>query len=203
MRSHWGSGLAVPTREYQAFRSYELLRLDLDQPFKAEYAAGIAESRRSLACLHKSNSGEAVRAALGHRPADKRKVAYDRVSHIPLAGDFLFGFAALFAIINPYGLAFIFHDRTIGLTDRERARIAVRIALYAFAVILMSLFVGGHVLRFFGITMPALGIGGGLVVAASGWSMLHAPPVAHDMHQTPTAGYSAIRRMAFFPMTIP
>jgi multiple antibiotic resistance protein len=24
-------------------------------------------------------------------------------------GDFLFGFSALFAIINPYGLAFIFH----------------------------------------------------------------------------------------------
>ncbi|WP_375783047.1 MarC family protein [Bradyrhizobium sp. Pha-3] len=118
-------------------------------------------------------------------------------------GDFLFAFGALFAIINPYGLAFIFHDRTIGLTDRERARIALRIAVYAFAVILMSLFVGGHVLRFFGITMPALRIGGGLVVAATGWSMLHAAPVAHDVHATSTAGFSAIRRMAFFPMTIP
>ncbi|WFU37071.1 MarC family protein [Bradyrhizobium brasilense] len=68
----------------------------------------------------------------------------------------------------------------MGLTDRERARIALRIAVYAL-VILMSLFVGGHVLRFFGITVPALRIGGRLVVAATGWSMLHAPPVAHDV----------------------
>ena len=37
-------------------------------------------------------------------------------------GDFLFGFSALFAIINPYGLAFIFHDRTVGLSERERAQ---------------------------------------------------------------------------------
>ena len=31
--------------------------------------------------------------------------------------DFLFAFGALFAIINPYGLAFVFLDRTIGLSD--------------------------------------------------------------------------------------
>ena len=43
--------------------------------------------------------------------------------------DFLFAFGALFAIINPYGLAFVFLDRTIGLSDvdllvqvRHRAR---------------------------------------------------------------------------------
>jgi multiple antibiotic resistance protein len=52
-------------------------------------------------------------------------------------GDFLFGFSALFAIINPYGLAFIFHDRTVGLSERERARVALRIALYAFGVLLV------------------------------------------------------------------
>ena len=70
-------------------------------------------------------------------------------------GDFLFGFSALFAIINPYGLAFIFHERTVGLSERERASVARRIALYAFAVLLVSLSVGSHILRFFGISMPA------------------------------------------------
>jgi len=83
-------------------------------------------------------------------------------------GDFLFGFSALFAIINPYGLAFIFHDRTAGLSERERARVALRIALYAFGVLLVSLFIWNHILRFFGISMPALRIAGGLVVAVTG-----------------------------------
>jgi multiple antibiotic resistance protein len=117
-------------------------------------------------------------------------------------GDFLFGFSALFAIINPYGMAFIFHDRTVGLSDRERARVALRIALYAFAVILVSLFIGSHILRFFGISMPALRIAGGLVVAATGWTMLNAAPVTPG-HATSTADFATIQRMTFFPLTIP
>lgn len=118
-------------------------------------------------------------------------------------GDFLFAFGALFAIINPYGLAFIFLDRTMGLSDSERARVATRIALYAFAVILGSLFVGAQVLKIFGISMPALRIAGGLVVAASGWSMLQAPPTAPGAHATSSANFAIVQRMAFFPLTIP
>jgi multiple antibiotic resistance protein len=117
--------------------------------------------------------------------------------------DFLFGFGALFAIINPYGLAFVFHDRTVALSERERARVALRIALYAFGVLLVSLFVGNHIPRFFGISMPALRIGGGLVVAATGWSMLHAAPSLQGGHATSTVNFAAIRKMAFFPLTIP
>jgi len=117
-------------------------------------------------------------------------------------GDFLFGFSALFAIINPYGMAFIFHDRTVGLSERERSRVALRIALYAFAVLLVSLYFGSYILRFFGISMPALRIAGGLVVAVTGWSMLHAAPVTPG-HATSTADFATMQRMAFFPMTIP
>jgi multiple antibiotic resistance protein len=118
-------------------------------------------------------------------------------------GDFLFGFGALFAIINPYGLAFVFLDRTVSLTDGERARVAFRIALYAFGVLLVSLFVGNYILRFFGISIPALRIAGGLVVAVTGWSMLHATPTAQGSHATATANFVTIQKMAFFPLTIP
>lgn len=118
-------------------------------------------------------------------------------------GDFLFGFGALFAIINPYGLAFIFHDRTLGLSEKERARVAFRIALYAFGVLLVSLFVGSHILRFFGISMPALRIAGGLVVAATGWSMLNAGPSTQGDHPASAVNYAAAQKMAFFPLTLP
>ena len=59
-----------------------------------------------------------------------------------LIANFLFGFGALFAIINPYGLAFIFLDKTRGLSDDERASLARRVAGYAFVVLLVSLFLG-------------------------------------------------------------
>jgi multiple antibiotic resistance protein len=120
-----------------------------------------------------------------------------------LISEFLFGFGALFAIINPYGLAFVFLDKTISLSERERASVALRVAIYAFAVLLVSLFVGSHILNFFGISIPALRIAGGLVVAVSGWSMLHAPPPSRDGHATSTGNFAAIRSMAFFPLTIP
>ncbi|MBR0774258.1 NAAT family transporter [Bradyrhizobium diazoefficiens] len=117
--------------------------------------------------------------------------------------DFLFGFGALFAIINPYGLAFIFLDRTISLSESERARVALRVAVYAFSVLLVSLFLGSQILNFFGVTIPALRIGGGLVVAAAGWSMLHAGPGSAGGHAASSGDLATIERMAFFPLTIP
>jgi multiple antibiotic resistance protein len=91
----------------------------------------------------------------------------------------------------------------MGLSDSERARVAFRVAIYAFAVLLGSLFVGGQILKIFGITMPALRVAGGLVVAVAGWSMLHTVPTAPGASATSTAGFAAVQRMAFFPMTIP
>ena len=92
-----------------------------------------------------------------------------------LVQQFLFGFGTLFAIINPYGLSFIFLDRTLALSDAERKVMAKRVAVAAFCVLAVSLLAGTAILRLFGISLPALRIGGGLVVAVSGWMMLHAP----------------------------
>jgi multiple antibiotic resistance protein len=120
-----------------------------------------------------------------------------------LFADFLFGFGALFAIINPYGLAFIFLDKTRGLSEEERASLALRVAGYAFVVLLVSQFLGSQILNFFGVTMPALRIAGGLVVAATGWSMLHAPLGPAGPHEASTSDLATMKRMAFFPLTIP
>jgi multiple antibiotic resistance protein len=52
-----------------------------------------------------------------------------------LISEFLFGFGAQFAIINPYGLAFVFLDKTMSLSEGERARVALRVASYALGVL--------------------------------------------------------------------
>jgi len=119
-----------------------------------------------------------------------------------LISDILFGFTALISIINPLGVAFVFYDRTVALTERERRRLAKRVAVYAFFVLLVAFFAGTPVLKFFGISIEALRIGGGLAVAVAGWQMLNAPdmPVADSALQL-TPG--AIASKAFFPLTIP
>jgi multiple antibiotic resistance protein len=120
-----------------------------------------------------------------------------------LAQQFLFGFGTLFAIINPYGLSFIFLNRTLALSDSERKILAKRIAISAFCVLAASLVAGTPILGFFGITLPALRIGGGLVVAVSGWMMLHEPVRQGDPPASSTQTLATLKGMTLFPLTIP
>jgi len=122
-----------------------------------------------------------------------------------LISDILFGFTGLISIINPIGVAFVFYDRTSALTEDARRMIARRVAVYAFFVLLVAFFAGAPVLHFFGISIEALRIGGGLAVAVAGWQMLNAPDA-----QTFSARDNPARldpegaaSKAFFPLTVP
>ncbi|MGA9916738.1 MarC family protein [Paraburkholderia sp.] len=121
-----------------------------------------------------------------------------------LISDILFGFTGLISIINPIGMAFVFLDRTASLTTEDRTALAKKIAFNVMCVLLVAFFVGTPILHFFGISMEALRIGGGLAVAVGGWQMLNAP-------DTQPADQPAVKRVdsdnamskAFFPLTIP
>jgi multiple antibiotic resistance protein len=117
--------------------------------------------------------------------------------------NFLFEFGTLFAIINPFGLAFVFLDRSRGLTDVERAGIARLIGIYAFVLLIASLFLGTTILGFFGVSLPALRVAGGFVVAATGWALLNQAP--HEAQSMASQGKTLanVRDEAFFPLTVP
>ncbi|WP_010122085.1 MarC family protein, partial [Burkholderia oklahomensis] len=74
----------------------------------------------------------------------------------------------------------------------------------AFIVLLAAFFVGTPILHFFGISLEALRIGGGLAVAVAGWQMLNQPdvPSGGDTAAQPVEPRNAMAR-AFFPLTIP
>ena len=121
----------------------------------------------------------------------------------PLVTDLLIGYMALFSIINPFGVAFVFLSMTGGLTEMARTRIARRVGLYSFVVLIVSLFIGSQIMRFFGITVPALRIAGGLVVALSGWSMLTAPDDDGPASVAVPADATQMESKVFFPLTVP
>jgi multiple antibiotic resistance protein len=119
-----------------------------------------------------------------------------------LLAAWLFGYSTLISIINPFGVAFLFHDMTRWLSARERVRLARAIALNSFVVLVVALFLGSRVLGFFGISLEALRIAGGLTVAVAGWRMLSAEPAPES--KAPTALDTApVQRMTFFPLTLP
>lgn len=122
----------------------------------------------------------------------------------PFVHDLLIGFIALFSIINPFGMAFVYLARTRGLPEQRRKVLARRIGVYSFFIMIASLIVGGFIMKFFGITVPALRLAGGLVVAIAGWKMLNDPDTEMDTASRDVAtDASRIEAMAFFPLTIP
>lgn len=85
---------------------------------------------------------------------------------------FIYIFAALFSVINPIGTVPIFVGLTLDDDKKERSRISLWTAINVFLILIISFFIGQYVLDFFGISIDALRIGGGLIIVSSGFSLL-------------------------------
>jgi multiple antibiotic resistance protein len=116
---------------------------------------------------------------------------------------FLLGFPALFSIVNPISGAFIFRSVTADRSPDIQARLARLVAMNSLWVMMGALWAGSYVLAFFGITLAALRVAGGLVVALSGWRLLNAPETHDERKQEQAAGAEGLEDIALFPLTIP
>ncbi len=86
---------------------------------------------------------------------------------------FIFLFAALFSVLNPIGTVPIFVGLTQDYSKKERSRVALWTGFNVFVILIISFFVGQYVLEFFGITITALRIAGGIIIASSGFGLLN------------------------------
>ncbi|WP_264512779.1 MarC family NAAT transporter [Flavobacterium sp. N1719] len=87
--------------------------------------------------------------------------------------EFIFLLAALFSVLNPIGTVPIFVALTQDYTKGERSTVSMWTAINVFLILIISFFVGQYVLTFFGITIPALRIAGGIIIASSGFGLLN------------------------------
>jgi multiple antibiotic resistance protein len=117
-------------------------------------------------------------------------------------GDVLLAFLAILPVVNPFSKPPIFLSITDGWTNQERRDEAFKASLYAFAILLVSLLAGTFVLEFFSISLPALQIAGGLLIARTAFQML-SPQKEH--HQTPAEEHDAKQRedVSFVPLAMP
>ncbi len=115
--------------------------------------------------------------------------------------------AGLFPVINPPAAGFIVLSLVPRATPAERAYLARSISLNSLIILVVSLSTGAYVLSFFGISLPALRVAGGLVIAYAGWNLLHASPDADRQAEQRTASDVAreatLRAKAFYPLTLP
>ena len=110
-------------------------------------------------------------------------------------------FAALFPIVNPIAGSPLFLAMTQGLDDGHRKLLARRVAVNAFLLVMGSIFVGNYVIEFFGLSVPIIRVGGGMLVCALAWRLLHAD--TEDPARLRVASSEEIAARAFYPMTLP
>ena len=80
--------------------------------------------------------------------------------------------SALFPIVDPLGGSPIFLSLTKDYATPERRALSRRIAVNSFFLMVGSYLIGTHVLAFFGISLPVVQVGGGLIVISAGWALL-------------------------------
>ncbi|NML17320.1 MarC family protein [Azohydromonas caseinilytica] len=122
-----------------------------------------------------------------------------------LGRSYLFVLAALLPILNPAATAPIFLGMTEGASVSTRRLLARRIARNTFLLLVGSMLVGSYVLDFFGISLPIVRVGGGLIVATAAWRLLSSTQQPLDQGTGIAEAFTAEQasRQAFYPLTFP
>jgi len=117
----------------------------------------------------------------------------------------LFAIGALLPIVDPLGSAPIYQRLTAGLHRDARPGLARLVAFDSFVLLLGSTLIGAYVLDFFGVSVPAVQVAGGIVVCALSWPLLTGPDAPEAATRTSEAQAAAVewRPRAFYPLTLP
>lgn len=114
-----------------------------------------------------------------------------------------FSFAALFPVLNPLGGAVIFLTLTYGMAETELPKLALKVGINTFVLLVVVLLTGSWILRMFGIDIGVVQVGGGLVVAYIGWTLLNQSTSTGATDTPPVRSEKDMNEMAFFPLTMP
>ncbi|MBI3284259.1 MAG: MarC family protein [Burkholderiales bacterium] len=114
----------------------------------------------------------------------------------------------LLPILNPIAIAPIFLSMTGPIESGLANRLAYRIAINCFFLLMGAVFIGSYVLDFFGISLPIVRVAGGIVVAMAGWKLLN--DQGQDKLRSSVAAshggnwsVEELRRRSFYPFSFP
>jgi multiple antibiotic resistance protein len=110
---------------------------------------------------------------------------------------------ALFPIVNPLATGPIFLSLTPGYSSAARSVLARKVALNSFWLLTGSMLIGSHILDFFGLSVPVVQIGGGMVVISTGWMLLQREAEQERQDAKRKISPQDIADRAFYPLTLP
>ena len=87
---------------------------------------------------------------------------------------FILAFSTLFTLVNPIGLTPVYLSMVEHFSTEERGRIALKGTITAFFILIIFFLVGDIIFSFYGITVSAFKIAGGILFFRAGILMLEA-----------------------------
>jgi multiple antibiotic resistance protein len=108
----------------------------------------------------------------------------------------------LLPIANPFSTAPIFLAVTSKLDAESKNKLLKLTCIYMFATLIIFLLAGALILSFFGISVSALRIAGGLIITVLGFRMLFPSNTAEKENAAVTT-YEQAKGLAFTPLAMP
>lgn len=115
----------------------------------------------------------------------------------------MLSYGALFPVVNPLSGSLLFNSITHSLDFPTKKKLAFKIALNTFFLLLGVLLVGTWVLKLFGIQIPIVQIAGGAIVATRGWMIMNTGTRPNATSPDSIIDYSSAMQASFFPLTLP
>ncbi len=112
-------------------------------------------------------------------------------------------FVAIFAIVNPIGNIPFFVTLTQGYSPKEKKDVIIKIIVVAIAVLVIFGLIGNYIFMLFGITIPAFGIAGGILLLTIAFSMLHGQKPRTKLTQQDKEEALAREAVGIVPLGIP
>lgn len=116
---------------------------------------------------------------------------------------FIRAFAGVFVILDPLGACTHFLALTSRQTDDMKRNLAKRASLVALFVLIFFTVAGGALFKYFGITLSALKIAGGILLFSIAFSMLNARRSATRTTPEEEKEHVELEDIAIIPMAIP
>ncbi len=116
---------------------------------------------------------------------------------------FITALISLFVIIDPSGNVFPYLALSQAAAPPGRSRLARNACIYAFLILSLFIFIGRGFLKFFGISLPAFQIAGGLILFRIAFDMLEGRGHFNRLDTSSSLVAADYRDIALVPMTMP
>jgi multiple antibiotic resistance protein len=116
---------------------------------------------------------------------------------------FLATLGSLFSVVNPLGAVPIYLTLTSDMTSKVRELMARKTAMWFLLILVVFFFAGTFILEFFGISLNALRIAGGLIIVNSGYGLLNSKFEERRISDEIEEEAQEAEDISFTPMAMP